>query len=140
MNENLVGRVYWGYFQKCGEWANFWIFWPVGKNLDITELKLNWFALFNWCMEPLQMHLCIFRTWWLLCDNFSNFCVSLYNIQFEPCVIYKPFIRPHFDYGYVLYDQQFNGSLYQETECIQYNVTLSMKVPSIKRFIWCKTL
>ena len=39
--------------------------------------------------------------------------------------IYKAFIRPHLDYGDVLYDQAFNDSLHAKMESIQYNACLS---------------
>ena len=39
--------------------------------------------------------------------------------------IYKAFIRPHIDYGDVLYDQAFNDSLHAKMESIQYNACLS---------------
>ena len=35
--------------------------------------------------------------------------------------IYKAFIRPHLDYGDVLYDQACNMSFHQKLESIQYN-------------------
>ena len=36
-------------------------------------------------------------------------------------VIYKSFIRPHLDYGDMIYDQIFNMSFHQKMETIQYN-------------------
>ena len=36
--------------------------------------------------------------------------------------IYKAFIRPHLDYGDVLYDQAFNNSFTEKLESTQYNV------------------
>ena len=38
--------------------------------------------------------------------------------------IYKSFIRPHFDYGDMIYDQTFNMSFQQKMETIQYNAAL----------------
>ena len=35
--------------------------------------------------------------------------------------IYKAFVRPHLDYGDVLYDQAFNNSFQTEMESIEYN-------------------
>ena len=35
--------------------------------------------------------------------------------------IYKAFIRPHLDYGDILYDQACNMSFHQKLESIQYN-------------------
>ena len=38
--------------------------------------------------------------------------------------IYKSFIRPHLDYGDIIYDQAYNVSFYQKLESIQYNSAL----------------
>ena len=38
--------------------------------------------------------------------------------------IYKAFIRPHLDYGDVIFDQAFNNSFHQRLESIQYNAAL----------------
>ena len=35
--------------------------------------------------------------------------------------IYKSFIRPHLDYGDVIYDQAYNVSFQEKVEIIQYN-------------------
>ena len=35
--------------------------------------------------------------------------------------IYKAFLRPHFDYGDILYDQAFNMSFHQKIKSILYN-------------------
>ena len=35
--------------------------------------------------------------------------------------IYKSFIRPHVDYGDVIYNQVYNVSFHQKVESIQYN-------------------
>ena len=40
--------------------------------------------------------------------------------------IYKSFIRPHFDYGHILYDQPFNNSFHERLESIQYNAALAI--------------
>ena len=40
--------------------------------------------------------------------------------------IYKAFIRPHLDYGDVLYDQAFNHSLHEKIEPIQYNACVAI--------------
>ena len=39
--------------------------------------------------------------------------------------IYKAFVRPHLDYGDVLYDQAFNNSFHAKMESIQYNGCLA---------------
>ena len=40
--------------------------------------------------------------------------------------IYKTFIRPHQDYGDVMYDRAFNESFYQRLESIQYNAAIAI--------------
>ena len=40
--------------------------------------------------------------------------------------IYKAFIRPHLDYGDVLYDQAFNNSFHAKMESIQYSACLAI--------------
>ena len=39
---------------------------------------------------------------------------------------YKAFVRPHLDYGDVLYDQDFNNSFHAKMESIQYNACLAI--------------
>ena len=44
------------------------------------------------------------------------------NLPRYPLVtIYKFFIRPHLDYGGILYDQTFDNSFHEKFESIQYN-------------------
>ena len=43
--------------------------------------------------------------------------------------IYKSFIRPHLDYGDMIYDQTFNMSFQQKIETIQYNAALVITSP-----------
>ena len=40
--------------------------------------------------------------------------------------VYKSLIRPHLDYGDVIYDQHNNNGLSEKTESIQYNVALAI--------------
>ena len=40
--------------------------------------------------------------------------------------IYKSFIRPHFDYGDVIYDQSYNDSFHAKLESYQYKAALAM--------------
>ena len=40
--------------------------------------------------------------------------------------IYKSFVRPHLDYGDILYDQPNNKSFYQKVETVQYNAALAI--------------
>ena len=50
-----------------------------------------------------------------------------YVLPREPLLtIYKSFVRPHLDYGDVLYHQHYNNSFYQKVESIQYNADLAI--------------
>ena len=40
--------------------------------------------------------------------------------------IYKSFIRSHFDYGDIIYDQTYNTSFHQRLESLQYNAALAI--------------
>ena len=40
--------------------------------------------------------------------------------------MYKSFIRPHLDYGDIIYDQAYNVSFHQKLESIQYNSALAI--------------
>ena len=40
--------------------------------------------------------------------------------------IYKSFVRPHLDYGDVIYDQPNNSRLSDKTESVQYNAALAI--------------
>ena len=40
--------------------------------------------------------------------------------------IYKTFIRPHLDYGDVIYNHTFNESFHQHLESIQYNAAIAI--------------
>ena len=53
--------------------------------------------------------------------------------KLRPCLprsslltIYKSFIRPHLDYGDVIFDQPHNESFCQKLETIQYNAALAI--------------
>ena len=50
------------------------------------------------------------------------------NILPRPALltIYKCFIRPHLDYGDIIYDQAYNLSFHQKLESIQYNASLAL--------------
>ena len=39
--------------------------------------------------------------------------------------IYKSFIRPHLDYGDIIYDQAFNASFHQKLDSTQYNAAFA---------------
>ena len=53
--------------------------------------------------------------------------------------IYKAFVRPHLDYGDILYDQAYNASFHQKLEKIKYNaciaITGAFVVPRKKKYI-----
>ena len=53
---------------------------------------------------------------------------KLQNILPRPAVktIYKTFVRPHLDYGDVIYDKVYNETFHQKLESIQYNVCLAL--------------
>ena len=40
--------------------------------------------------------------------------------------IYKSFVRPHLDYGDIIYDKAFIGYFQKKLESIQYNATLAI--------------
>ena len=40
--------------------------------------------------------------------------------------IYKAFVRPHLDYGDILFDQTYNSSFHEKLESIQYNACLDI--------------
>ena len=40
--------------------------------------------------------------------------------------IYESFIRPHLDYGGIIYDQDYNASFHQKLELLQYNACLAI--------------
>ena len=44
----------------------------------------------------------------------------------SPATIYKAFIRPHLDYGDIIYDQAYKESFHQKLESIQYNAALAI--------------
>ena len=45
----------------------------------------------------------------------------------EPLLtIYKSFVRPHLDYGDVIYDQHYNNFFHQKLESLQYNAALAI--------------
>ena len=40
--------------------------------------------------------------------------------------IYKSFVRPHLDYGDIIYDQAYNASFQKKLESLQYNAALAI--------------
>ena len=40
--------------------------------------------------------------------------------------IFKSFIRPHLDYGDIIYDQAYNASFHQKLDSIQYKAALAI--------------
>ena len=55
---------------------------------------------------------------------------KLQNILPRPALltIYKCFVRPHLDYGDIIYEQAYNLSFHQKLESIQYNAALALTV------------
>ena len=41
--------------------------------------------------------------------------------------MYKAFVRPHLDYGDILYDDAYNETFHQKPEAVQYNVCLGSR-------------
>ena len=64
----------------------------------------------------------IIKTIGLLC-KFQNFLPRKLLLA-----IYKSFIRPHFDYGDIIYDQTYNTSFHQRLKSLQYNAALAITV------------
>ena len=40
--------------------------------------------------------------------------------------MHKTFVRPHLDYGDILYNQAHNGSFHQKLDSLQYNASLAI--------------
>ena len=53
--------------------------------------------------------------------------------------VYKCFIRPHLDYGDVIYDQPNLLSLANKTESVQYNATLQVLLQELLNRNYTKT-
>ena len=51
----------------------------------------------------------------------------MYNVlpRHSSITIYKSFIRPHLDYGAVIFDQPKNESFCEKIEFVQYNAALA---------------
>ena len=47
--------------------------------------------------------------------------------------IYKSFIRPHLDYGDIVYDRAFNESFHKNLETIQYNAAIAIRGTSSEK-------
>ena len=52
--------------------------------------------------------------------------------------VYKVFVRPHLDYGDIIYDHAYKGSFHQKLESTQHNAALAktdaIRVTSIEKF------
>ena len=53
---------------------------------------------------------------------------SMENCLLKPTLlqIYKSFVRPHLDYGDIIYDKAFIGYFQKKLESIQYNAALAI--------------
>ena len=40
--------------------------------------------------------------------------------------MYKAFVRPHLDYGDIIYDEAYNETFHKKLESIQYNTCLAL--------------
>ena len=57
----------------------------------------------------------------------TNKTIGLLLLPRSPLItIFKSFIRPHLDYGDIIYDQTFNISFQQKMETIRYNAALTI--------------
>ena len=61
----------------------------------------------------------------LVVSNTTPFFTVVQIIYFHDC-IYKSFIRPHLDYGDIIYDIPGNESFSQKIESVQYNAALAI--------------
>ena len=61
-------------------------------------------------------------------NNTIGLLCKLHNIlpRSALLIIYKSFIRPHLDYGDIIYDQTYNASFHQTLELLQYNACLAI--------------
>ena len=41
-------------------------------------------------------------------------------------IIYKAFVRPHLDYGGIIYDEAYNETFHQKRGSVQYNACLAL--------------
>ena len=46
--------------------------------------------------------------------------------RFSLLTIYKTFVRPHLDYGDMIYDQTYNASFHRKLESVQYSTCLAI--------------
>ena len=57
-------------------------------------------------------------------------CKLAHLLQRESLITsYKSFLRPHIDYGDIIYDQPNNDSFYNMIERVQYNSELAVAIP-----------
>ena len=56
-------------------------------------------------------------------DYYGNYKTFL--LRGPLLIIYKSFIRPHLDYGDVIYGQHYNNSFHQKLESVRYNAALA---------------
>ena len=66
--------------------------------------------------------------WQLIISKRKRYFSKLQNIlpRSGLLTVYKSFIRPHLDYGDIIYDQVYNASFYQKLELLQYNACLAI--------------
>ena len=115
--------------QKISEWA---LQWKMNFNPDPTkQAQVH--------QVQLQKHLGLFFDPKLSFDEHIQ-CISIKTRKIiglirklQPIMprtalltIYKSFLRPHLDYGDVIYDRAFNESFQNKLESVQYNAALAI--------------
>ena len=80
----------------------------------LLEKKLSFLTQINENIKKANNGIIVFKKL-----NLSLPCSSLITI-------YKSFVRPHLDYGYIFYDQTNNVSLSDKIESVQYNAALAI--------------
>ena len=77
-----------------------------------------------------KKHLDISRTYKVKSTRKKGLLRKLHNILYRlPLLtIYKSFIRPHLDYGDIIYNQVYTALFYQKIDSVQYNPALAITV------------
>ena len=59
--------------------------------------------------------------------NVKNICLFFHSLPILTDFLkFKSFVRPHLDYGYIIYDQPQNDSFCNKLESVQYNAALTI--------------
>ena len=85
------------------------------KHLDVTlDVKLTFDEHLNNVLNKVNKIIGLLRK----LQNFLSWSTLI--------TIYKAFVRPHLDYGDILFDQTYNNSFHEKLESIQYNACLAL--------------